>query len=444
MGSVFIVHHVDTEGPLKEDRKDLFQRLKLIFGIDLAPTDENVHKLQRKEIALNGLEDQVALVLDPHTINFMETWDQIDNMLSRVMAPSFRNRMTDSAGKGWIFNWHCMDHVGFIENPRHREMGHFKIFNYFEKLLEKSENSLDRIHWHFHPIHFRRAAHLPASSYTNSYQELNAVVNRRLIEKAWFPVVNRAGFHTVRPDSHAFLEQWIPFDPSNQAVLADQLPKAQLDLALGRFGDWRWAPADWSMYRPDPRNYQVAGSGRRVIARVLNMKARHRSISLEEVEAAFKKASLGEDVYLGITNHDCRDMEPEITEFQDYLKTVAQKFPDVKFLFSEAVDAFQKILYSQEEISQNKLSISLEIQTVPKRRLLVKIDQGELFGPQPWLALKTKKSEYFHDNFDMLIPGKLYSYVFDEYTLPWEEILTIGVASNDKYGNQAIQVIQNS
>ena len=57
-------------------------------------------------------------------------------------------------------------------------------------------------------------AHKCASSYVNS-PELYQIITRRIIERNWFPVVNRAGFHCERPDSHLFLEQWIPFDLSN-------------------------------------------------------------------------------------------------------------------------------------------------------------------------------------------------------------------------------------
>ena len=45
----------------------------------------------------------------------------------------------------------------------------------------------------------------------NLYQ----ILCRRIIDHNWFPVVNRAGFHVERPDSHWFLEQFIPFDLSN-------------------------------------------------------------------------------------------------------------------------------------------------------------------------------------------------------------------------------------
>ena len=49
-GIVYICHHIDTEGPLWEVISELFERLKLIFGIDLEPTYENLERLQKGDI----------------------------------------------------------------------------------------------------------------------------------------------------------------------------------------------------------------------------------------------------------------------------------------------------------------------------------------------------------------------------------------------------------
>ena len=62
-----------------------------------------------------------------------------------------------------------------------------------------------------------KEAHRCATSYVNS-PELYQILCRRIIEKKWFPSVNRAGFWTERPDSNWFLEQWIPFDISNMST----------------------------------------------------------------------------------------------------------------------------------------------------------------------------------------------------------------------------------
>ena len=38
------------------------------------------------------------------------------------------NQYIDSEGKGIIYNWHCVDHVGFSSNKRNRDLGFGKIF----------------------------------------------------------------------------------------------------------------------------------------------------------------------------------------------------------------------------------------------------------------------------------------------------------------------------
>ena len=92
-------------------------------------------------------------------------------------------------------------------------------------------------------------------------------------------------------------------------------------------------------------------------------------------------------------------------------------------------------LEEKEEIEKNKLSLKA---TMKENILHVEVQNGELFGPQPYLAIKTKCGEYFHDNFDFQETGKSFSYVFDAYTIPVDQLECVKVAGNDKYGNQCI------
>ncbi len=433
-GGVYICHHVDTEGPLHEDIKELFNRLKNIFDIDLEPTKENLKMLQNGDIKVDDkLKKELRLVIEPHTINFHGNWNDIERMLLKIMSKDFRNQMLDSTGNGWIYNWHIMDHIGFVDNPRHRDMGYLNIFNFYENIIKTTESKKDALHWHFHPIPFYKQANIPATCYDNSMYEIHQVITRRLIEKKWFPKVNRAGFHTERVDSNFFLEQWIPFDPSNQAVETDNMPQEQRDMINHRYGDWIGAPADWSLYHPSLYDWRKKGNLNRVIARVLNMKSRHRNITAKEIEKAFEKAHNGENVYLGITNHDWRDMSVEINEFRILLKEVTKKYPNVNFKFSESTDAFRTVMgYNNKEIENSRIVFDIDIKN---NVLFLKVKNGELFGPQPYLAIKTVNGDYFHDNFDFGKFKKEYFYTFDSYTLELNKISKIAVASNDKYGN---------
>jgi len=197
-GIVYIVHHVDTEGPLYESRDELWKRIKITFNIDIDPTEENLKKLQNKEIPLNGIEDEVASLVNPHTLDLKCSWKDIDRMLDHVMSESFKNKILDSKGKGWVYNWHCMDHVGYINNPRKRDLGYFKIFDFYTNKIKETNSVHDRIHWHFHPINFFKDAHICATSYNNCMDILQQIITRRIIERDWFFTVHRAGFAAER------------------------------------------------------------------------------------------------------------------------------------------------------------------------------------------------------------------------------------------------------
>ena len=41
MKKVYVVHCIDTEGPLNESLKNTFERIKSIYGIRLKPTKKN-------------------------------------------------------------------------------------------------------------------------------------------------------------------------------------------------------------------------------------------------------------------------------------------------------------------------------------------------------------------------------------------------------------------
>ncbi|MCI0525611.1 MAG: hypothetical protein L0Y75_10150, partial [Acidobacteria bacterium] len=236
MKKVFVVHCVDTEGPLYESLEETFLRLKEIFGVDfLEPTKENLEKLQARQIDLKGAEEEVARVFSKPLLDYNDSWEKLDHMLARIMSEPFRRRFPDHQGRGWLYNWFCMDHLDYESNPRRRAVGIHTIFDHYQKWI-KDTGSRDRIHWHFHPQATYREGHKLATAYVNS-PSLYKIICRRIIERDWFPTANRAGFHTERPDSHWFLEQWLPFDYSNQSYPAESHPHK--DLAVGRYGDWR-------------------------------------------------------------------------------------------------------------------------------------------------------------------------------------------------------------
>lgn len=437
---VLIVHSIDTEGPLYESTQAKFERLHDLFGItDIAPTPENLRKLKNREIALGGIEDDVARILNGHLANYNDTWDKVDAMLERVMSERFRSAVPDSYGGGWVYNWHCLDHVGFEYNPRRRDMGYHNIFDHYAEILRREPGTRDRLHWHFHPMSTYRDAHRCATSFVNS-PELYQILCRRVIERSWFPTVFRAGFQTERPDSHWFLEQWIPFDISNMALDDNAELEKTIDFRNGRSGDWRLAPSDWSVYHPSHDNYQLPGACRRWIARSLNVLNRIASVDQREMDKAFARAAGGHTAIVGIASHDFRDLGPEVDFIRDLARESSCRYPAVKFKYCEAVEAFRSAIWP---LGIDGERLELELKFHPARdgdveSIEVITKRGKVFGPQPFLAIQTRSRRFIHDNFDFARTLDRWFYAFHGDTLPIQDVAKIGVAANDQYGNSCV------
>ena len=427
--TLYVVHCVDTEGPLNETIEATFVRLNSLFGINLSATKENLLKLQNMEINLDGNELAVAKFISPELLKYNKNWPEIEEMLLRILPASFRKKYIDDSGEGWVYSWHCMDHMGLQDNPRHKDFGYGNVFRFYRNKLKALGNSKDELNWHFHPLSITRNPTHAATSYVNNYSLLINIISRRILEDNWFPVVNRPGFHSERPDSHAFLEQWIPFDYANQA---DEVPQDQPDALLGRFGDWTRAPKSWRGYYPSHDDYQKEGSCRRIIFRCLNVGTRLRSLTKNHVREAFVEANDFGSAILSFANHDWRDMQPDIEHVQNLLRSVKNEFSDVTIKYAGAEEA-AILLLGLEEKPAPELKIELL-----GNRLFVEVVIGEIFGPQPFLAVKTTQGDVFHDNFDVIIPRQKWTYIFDEQTLNLANISKIAAGTAGRYGKYCV------
>lgn len=419
---VYFVHCIDTEGPLAE--KPLGLGLPSYHFDDDAGSDFDL-----------GLVDKIL----HHRSSVYGQWSDIFSMLQRATSPEFRQRMPDSDGNGWIYNWFCMDHIGFIDNPRQRAMGVHNIYDVYKKIIDEQAAG-DAIHWHFHPMSMYREAHRCATSYLNS-PELLEIISRRLIDRRYFPAANRSGFQDQRPDSHWFLEQWIPFDFSNLAS-DDMDPVSNADLANGRFNDWRWAPDDWSTYHPHHDCYQKQGTCRRKIARCLNLLSRFGNLNEIELQKAFRRADEGKPTLVAFASHDWRDLRTEVNYVRYLLARVLPHFPNVTFKFCEATEAFNAV-HVAETVAPIKLDVRLQFdgQGLPKR-VQIRPIAGKVFGPQPYLAIRTRSRRYVHDNLNFIDSLDSYYYAFDEHSIMPDDVGAIGIATNDAKGNQAIHILE--
>ena len=440
---VYIVHSIDTEGPLNESLASTFERLEELFGIKNLPrTRDTLAKLQAREIDLGKeLTAKIAEALSGHRLRINGTWTEVLAMLDRIMDNRFRQKMPDSQGNGWVYNWHCLDLVGYENNPRRRDLGYHNIFDRYIEVMGEYADCPDGLHFHFHPMSIYRDAHRCATSYINS-PELWQIICRKILERNWFPTVFRAGFQAERPDSHWILEQWIPFDCSNMATDTPEELELSVDFRKGRSGDWRRAPADWSVYHPAHDDYQTPGNCRRAISRSLNVMSRTASIDQREVDKAFARADSGKPTIMGLCSHDFRDIGIEVDHVRDMIAKAAEKFPEVEFEYAEALHAFRQVL--NLDMSQPALDFTIKLHANPEDDvpyLEIRTRAGKTFGPQPFLALETKARRFIHDNLDFGNEPGVWYYAFHGDTLPLADVRRIGVASNDALGNTCIRTI---
>lgn len=425
MAKVYIVHCIDTEGPLYEGLSATFERLEAVFGIEgIEPTEENLKKLQRGGSDLGGKEKEVARMLDASLLSTHKNFAEIEAMMDRLNSAEFREGFPDSGNGGWKCSWFCMDHAGFTgENPRMRIAGHHSIYDWYRKKAGHAYGDL--IQWHFHPLPVNGEYNACGMNYVSS-PHIFEILARKVIDRGFFPSAYRPGFHTERPDSHWLLEQWIPFDYANQAVKGEA-PTGQRDVQDGRFGNWAGAVTSWEPYHPDYADYRKKGDCKRAIARCLNMNTRMRNISKADFEQAFCEARKGKDQLVSFTDHDFRDVCYDIELMRGMLRAVAQRYPDVPFEYCNALEGMRRYFKLEPK------SCRLEAELGPGRRSVRIRSDENIFGAQPFFCLKLLGGKYIWSNLDFTADYE-WAFTFDRDSVEPDCVERIGIAANSASG----------
>lgn len=428
---VWVFHAVDTEGPLFETPEETVARVNRSCGLALSCDRATLDGLKAGTIDVGAAAPAVATLL--RYSSFLGDWGELGQMLDRVGAADFRAAHADSFGRPWIYNWHIMDHVGYEINPRRRDIGFNNVFYFYDRWLARNDFA-DQIGFHFHPQHVYPQAHLSATLYDPS-PWLHQSLLHRLIDRGFFPRSFRAGFHSERPDAHAFLEQWIPHDFSNQAIADDRTTAGQVDVDGHRFGDWRRAPTSWGWYHPHHDDHQRPGACRRRIFRCLNVGTRLRCITVSDIDAAFAQAATADaPVWLMVTNHDFRDMAPDVAWLKKHLDAASAR-AGLPWHIGNIDDTFAAWRAAP-------VSVRSEWQTHGGLTQLTLTYDAPIFGPQPYLGLRLTNELYRRDNFDIVEPFRRFTYCFDDNTIPIARVDDIVVGTNDRGGNAVVTVLR--
>ena len=159
----------------------------------------------------------------------------------------------------------------------------------------------------------------------------------------------------------------------------------------------------------------------------------------QEIEFAFRDSIENGSAILAFTNHDCRNMAVDIEDIYKRINNIHKSFQNVSTINSDAVTAMRNTHYGDDNKIDVDIKIDLEISKESEiDKIIVKVKHGEVFGSQPYLALKTNDGRYYHDNFNERNYPKSWEYVLDESSIKLLNVEKIAVASNDIYGNQSI------
>lgn len=413
-----IIHCIDTEGPLSESISVTMDRVYGLHKIKLPVNKETF--LQLRDGALDDVYGvPLSKSFNPQTLNYNRSISDLEEMIAEICSEGFRKRHQDDFGQGWIYSWFCVAHEGFLENPRKRIAGFHAIFD----LYMNWKGPEDDIQFHYHPLAPSKNASHCASGWIIGRSNLFEIMTRRLIDRNWFPSVNRPGFHVTRPDSHWFLEQFLPFDFANQSSLGE----SDLSEIDRRWGDWSRAPKDWVPYHPAHDDWQTKGSCSRLIGRCLNIGTRHSLLTNDDIHLAFRQIQEGDSAILSFTNHDFRKMGNDITDVYERIRSIqSEYFPKIKIKYFPSRAAIRHVNGSKSR------TVGLRAE-LDGSDLIVHAD-GSVFGTQPYLSIKTVNQNYYHDNFQYVVPKTKWKYRFDKETFELDDVEQISIAANSVDG----------
>lgn len=422
--TVYIVHAVDVEGPMTETLEATFERMR-DYGLpeNVAVSKENLDKIQ--DGCLSGIPDPLAIslkqVFNRHSLGYLTDWKQIDEALAGVMSDKFRQCHCSKGGEPYLFSWFIYDHhEGFVNNPRYHETGTHHLFDHYMDGPLKDNLYDDGIFWHYHHPAPSGDALESGTCWTNNAVH-EAIIAKRIIERRWYFSCFRAGLHLERNDMSHWLEMFVPFDFSARYSTSENV------YAAGGDFDWRGCSDRWGAWHPDWYDYRREGEMKRYLFRCTDLWTYLNRLKDSEVSEAFEQARHFGSSVLTYYNHDFRDMQSEIEEGYETITRVAERYPDVNWKFVDALQAAKQHL----ETGDNVVKLNCHIED---GLLEVKSD-GDIFGPQPFLAIK-EDGRYFRDNFTDEGNNR-WCYRFRNPT----KVEAVGIAANNSSGNYDLVVI---
>ena len=358
---------------------------------------------------------------DPNNSEILKNWAAVDSAMDKLFDKDFRNRFPDSYNNNLRFGWFCLAWTGFNANtnPRKRDLGYHKVIDHYRSRWgELIQSYGDEECWHYH--------HPPRSGIVNEWStewdssvEYKNIISRQIIERDWFPICFRAGGTIMDKNLSRWVDSWFPFDYSNRAPLNATV------------ADWSGGVSEWRAYKPDIDLFKTEGSGKRYLARTLDLVTGLYQAGEEDIVQAFSEAQIQGHSILSTFDHDYRDIESRILNFMSILKKVSEQFPDVEWKYSSPSNAVI-------ETQSLKNDDTLEVLIQKKDDHFEIITSSDIHQSNPWVAIQKTDGTVFQ-----LESGieKIHKNLWRLIINPSDNFKKLGVAVSNNAGHSSTKVI---
>lgn len=294
--------------------------------------------------------------------------------VAAVYDSAFRNAYRDSFGNMFKMTWLAdMDYLEAQSNFVWADGSSAGVSGYtaiYDLLMNNWGTEIstygDSIEYHHHFIVYsptlgwQRYDNGPDAGYPG-YQE--DALDHMILDRGFYPSAWRSGWWIMPPALSSWLENWIPFDYTNQSgVWYPEHPA----------GMTRWQ-TECAYYYPPNVNYYSGASWQ------------------EDVNASFTKARDSGSAIYAFSTHDREDMAGQISTLEGYLNTVASDpiFAGVKFKFASAREAMQGAL-GYEDSTPPTFTIT------PNAGSYTVTSSEPLWQDHPYVALEYSDGSYHH------------------------------------------------
>ncbi len=353
-----------------------------------------------------------------------------------VMDPGFRSGIVDSYGTPLKLTWWMMaGNIFRYATNRNIPVPNIMTLHLMKRFhMDAIQEYGDELSLHYHTFDWfdysgdGKFWWNQTETFMQLKDDWDFTLAQFLLEEDVFPVSFRSGWHYMDNEWQAVLDELLPYSMHNDWPAKRKDTTEPLDNTF----DWSRASAEFVPYRPAPGDYQVPGDGKGWNVRSLFFGR----VTQQLMDDIFEKADQGVDQVVCFWAHlPETDFLDNILKINEFAHAADEKYPDVTFRYTTAVEAMQRW---RDLYGEPPPFVTLEdVREGETVRLRVSADKP-IFQTVPFVAIKDVFEDY--RIVPMVQSGPLEWISEDGF--PLRELAKAGVAVTDTTGNLRIAFIQ--